>query len=221
MTSLRREFFAASVLAAALAQGFVAPAQAACATPVPVSTGDLDGFRSSPERLLATNGSGAAIVSAVRGLATSDGATVGGIIGLAQAPGTNKEQISSIGTGLAQAAQLCIRTESATAQAIQKAVLESNNEALIAAFKATTGDLPTFAVGAGGGGAAGGGGSGGSGVQGGLGGSGGPRAAGQNVPSSFPNSGSSLSSGGGSSISVNATNPSTLRTVSGSTSPGS
>lgn len=218
MLNPRREILIACVLAAALTQGFVTSAEAACATPVPVSAADLDGFKATPERMLANNATGAGIVSAVRGLAASDGSTVGGIIALAQAPGTNKEQINSIGTGLAQAAQLCVRTESETAQAIQKAVIESNNEALIAAFKATTGDLPTLAVGAGGGAGAGGG-SGGSGVAGGIGSSGGTRALGTDTPAFFANSSGSFATGRGSSISINPTNTSTLRIISGSVSP--
>lgn len=218
MLSLRRELLGAAVLAAALTQGFVTSAEAACATPVPVSASDLDGFKASPTRVLADNTSGAGIVSSVRGLAASDASTIAGIIALAQAPATNKEQISSIGTGLAQAAQLCIRTEAETAQAIQRAVIESNNPALIAAFRATTGDLPTLATGAGGGAGAGGG-SGGSGVAGGIGSSGGTRALGTGTPSSFANSSGSFSSGGGSSISINPTNASTLRTISASVSP--
>jgi hypothetical protein len=218
MLSLRRELMMAGVLAAVMSQGFVVSAEAACATPVPVSASDVDGFKASPERLLANNAGGAAIISAVRGLAASDAATVGNIIALAQAAGTNRDQVGAIGTGLAQAAQLCIRTESQTAQAIQKAVVESNNEALITAFRATTGDLPTLAVGASGG-AAGGGGPGGSGVLGGgLSGQTGTRALGASTGSSYANAGFAFSTVGA-NVSTIPTNTRTLSALSASVSP--
>lgn len=221
MFCMRMNFMAACASIALLSQSYVTSANAACATPVPVSAADLDSFRSSPGSLLAGGESGARLVTKVRDLAASDAGTIAGIVALARPPGASSEQISAIGTGLAQAAALCVRTEEETSRAIQRAVVGSNNEALTAAFRVIAGDFTTTAVGTGGagGGAGGGGGQGGSGVQNGSGGTGGGGSAAiAGGPSSFPNAGAGFTTSGGSTISINATNARTLRTVSGEVS---
>lgn len=137
---------------------------------------------------------GAAMISQVRDLATSDVAMVRPLLGLSAS--ASPEQATAIGTGLAQAAAACVRTDPAAAQAIIAAIVQANDPRVETAYRAIAGDLQTFAVGAGGGG--GGGGLGGSGVLGSLGGGGGGRLGVGNGSSIFPNAGLSFSTGGSS-----------------------
>ena len=195
---------------AALLPCFAAPALAACISPAPAGGGAIDSFNAAPAGLLSahTNG-GAGLINQVRDLVVSDGRTLGQIVSLvAQA---SPEQRAAIGTGLAQAAGACVRTEPTTAQAIQEAIVLANNDQLAMAFRATAGDVRTASVGAGAGG-----GLGGAGLQtspsftSNNGGTTGTNAS----TSSFANAGSSIGAGGGSSIT-----PITRSTAARSVSP--
>jgi hypothetical protein len=148
------------ILVSALLLG--GPAYAACVTPAPVSSENIARFQESPASLLTANPTGGpAMIAQVRDLASSDVGTIRALTALAAS--ANPSQASAIGTGLAQAAGFCVRSDAEAARAIQVAVIQSPDSRIASAFRAVAGDLQTFAVG-GGGGAGGGGGSGGAGV---------------------------------------------------------
>lgn len=147
------------ILVSALLLG--SPAYAACVTPAPVSSENIARFQESPANLLTANPTGGpAMIAQVRDLASSDVGTIRALTALAAS--ANPSQASAIGTGLAQAAGFCVRSDAEAARAIQVAVIQSPDSRIASAFRAVAGDLQTFAVG--GGGAGGGGGSGGAGV---------------------------------------------------------
>lgn len=196
---------------------FSSNAWAACVSTSSVSTAAISDVKSAPDRVIGAT-SGAVLVTNIRNLAASDVSTVAAII--SAVPVLSKEQLSSIGTGLAQAASVCSRTDAQAAESIQEAVIASSNETLIAAFRATVGDIRTASVapaaaaatvGAGGG-------LGGPGVQ--AGGNGGAVSRGpfSTLISSFANSSGNFN-GSGNSISLSSTNSRTLSVISGSVSP--
>lgn len=147
----------ALIIASAAAFG---AAEAACITPAPTSPAAIEAFKANPQALLSRfPDGGGALVTEIRNLVTSDGSVVSAIASLSK--GGTPSQAGSIGTGLAQAAAICLPREPSTAQTIQSTALATDSSALILAFQAAAGDVRTTAVG----GAGGGGGSlGGSGI---------------------------------------------------------
>lgn len=95
-----------------------------------------------------------------RNLAVSDPTAVSKIADFAKATPSAK---SDIGTGLGQAAKICVPTQFTQAQALQQAVIALNDPLVLTAFLAVTGDIATTATGGGAGG--GGGGPGGAGIN--------------------------------------------------------
>ena len=150
-----------ATLALAIASSFVmvtsGTAQVACYGPqeqLPAQA--IADFTANPTQLLQQfpNG-GADFISKIRDLVASSPATLPFILDLGKI--ANPSQIDAIGTGLGQAALVCVRTDQAYANEIQQAVAAINNDALTLAFAAVFGDKPIGAVGGGGGGGGGGG----------------------------------------------------------------
>ena len=151
--------FGFGVLAAAAFATMVSAASAAVYTPqqqLPQQT--IADFNKSPTSLLQQFPSGGAqMISRVRDLGASDPSTLPGLISLLKTPGLPVDQRNAIVAGLAQVARLASKTDQAYADEIQRAVVGTNDAAVIAAYQAATGDV---AIAAAGGGGAGGGGSG-------------------------------------------------------------
>ena len=161
----------AAAVAAALAITAAAPADAACFGPAEqLAAATVDQFLANAASLLQQFPSGGALmISRVRDLAASNPAALPLLLGLL--PNANADQITALGTGLGQAALVCVRTDQAYQIQIQQAVAATANNALIVAYTAVVGDRPIGAVGGGGGGGGGGGigGPGGGGSTGGAG----------------------------------------------------
>jgi hypothetical protein len=131
------------------------PANAACFPPSQqLSPAALAQFTASPADVLKL--SNAVLITKVRDLVASSPAALQTILRLLS--GTNPQQTNAIGTGLGQAALICVRTDQAFATEIQNAVAGNGNSQLTLAFAAVLGDKP---IGGLGGGVAGGGGGGG------------------------------------------------------------
>jgi hypothetical protein len=132
-------------------------ARAACYPPdqaLPAKT--VAEFTADPARLLQKfpNG-GADMIATVRDLAASNPTTLGLFKTLLVS--ANKEQASAIGTGLGQAALVCIKDDQPYATEIQQMVVDSANNDAVVALNAVLGDRPiTAALAAGGGGGGGG-----------------------------------------------------------------
>ncbi len=176
---------------------------AACITPAPASSDSIARFGSEPNSVLASHPvGGAAMVTQVRDLATSDIALVRPLLGLA--PSASSEQAAALGTGLAQAAAACLRTDPGAAQGILAAIIQTNDARVETAYRAIAGDIQTAAIG--GAGAGGGGGLGGSGTQiGGSGGEGGGRTGVGTTSAIFPNTTAGIAVGGGSTVTLGNT----------------
>ncbi|HWM46419.1 MAG TPA: hypothetical protein VNR11_05835 [Xanthobacteraceae bacterium] len=148
-------------LAAVLVSLSLGTAWGACYAPaqqLPSQT--ISGFTSNPNEVLSRypNG-GAQMISYIRDLAASDPATLAGVIGLL---GTaNRDQQSAIGSGLGQAARICVRSDQAFATQIQQAISASNSNFAKDSYAFVNPDTPTGAVAGAGGGGGGGTGSGG------------------------------------------------------------
>src|ERR1700730_3627707 len=114
-------------------------------------------FIANPGQLLQQfpNG-GPDIISQIRDLAASSPATLPVILSLIAT--ADPTQVDAIGTGLGQAALVCVRTDQNYATEIQQAVTAMNNNALTLAFAAVLGDKPIGGLGGGAGGGGGGGG---------------------------------------------------------------
>jgi hypothetical protein len=129
-------------------------------------------FTANPSQALTQNPEGgAALISQIRDLAASDPATLSVIMGLL--PNANRDQKRAIGSALAQAARICVRSDQAYAGKIQQAVADAKDPDLRVAYAAAAGDQPIGAAGGAGAGSAGGVG-GATGVTTGTGGGGGP-----------------------------------------------
>ena len=114
-------------------------------------------FLQDPARLLAQNPAGGGnLVAAIRDIAVADRATLQPILNLL--PNATKEQKTAIGSGLAQAARIVVRTNQAYATEIQESIAKTKDQEVVLAYAATAGDQPIGAAGAG---AGAGGGSGG------------------------------------------------------------
>jgi hypothetical protein len=137
-------------------------ADAACYAPdqqLPAQT--VNDFLSNPNRLLQNanySGGGAEMIALVRDLVASNPAALPLVIGLLDS--ANLAQQTAIGTGLGQAAGLCIRPDPSFAADIQAQLAGSTSDNAKNAYAAVTGNQPIRSV-SGGGGASGGG-SGGS-----------------------------------------------------------
>jgi hypothetical protein len=153
---LLRRLLAATALAAGCLGGV--GAEAACYAPsqqLPSAT--LAQFAGSPADILKL-GNGE-LISRVRDLVASSPSALQAILGLLG--NANPQQVNAIGTGLGQAALICVRGDQAFATEIQNAVAGIGNSTLTLAFAAVLGDKPIGALG-GGQGSGGGGGGGGS-----------------------------------------------------------
>jgi hypothetical protein len=147
----------AAIVAAVLAWSGVA--EAACyAGAQQLRPQQIADFNGNPGQLLSQNPEGGGeMVSKVRDLAASDPATLSGIMGLLAK--SNTDQKRAIGSGLAQAARVCVSSDQDYANKIQQAIADSKDQDLVVAYAAASGNLP---IGAGGGGAGSSGSSGGA-----------------------------------------------------------
>ena len=99
---------------------------------------------------------GGAMITQVRDLVASNPAALPAVMGLLA--NANPDQKSAIGSGLGQAARLCVRGDQAFAGQIQTAITQANDRAVTVAFTAVTGEEPLGGIGGGPGGGGGGGG---------------------------------------------------------------
>ena len=111
----------------------------------------VSAFTANPGDVLAkAPEGGGALVTQIRDLATSDSATLSVISGLLK--DANNDQKRAIGSGLAQAAKICLPKDQAYATLIQQAIADSKDPVLQLAYAAAAGDQP---IGAGAGAGAG------------------------------------------------------------------
>jgi hypothetical protein len=135
-------------LAAGLGFLTAAPAMAVCYGPqqqLPPAT--LTDFAKSPADILKLNN--AELISRVRDLVASSPQALQLIQSILSS--ASPSQVSAIGTGLGQAALICVRTDQAFSTEIQNAVAGIGNANLTLAFSAVLGDQPIGAVGGAGG----------------------------------------------------------------------
>src|SRR5262245_56072123 len=145
-------------LLAATALVWAGVAQAACLSDrqaLPAQT--VNSFLANPGSLTQQfpNGGGG-MISQIRDLVASNPAALPAVMGLLA--NANPDQKSAIGSGLGQAARLCVRGDQAFAAAIQAAITQANDRAVTVAFTAVTGEEPLGGTGAALGGGGGGGG---------------------------------------------------------------
>jgi hypothetical protein len=148
----------ALVLAALVIFAAGGSARAACygsQQVLPAST--IAQFVSKPTQLLSSypNG-GAQMITAVRDLVASDPAALPLVLDVTS--NGNADQVKAIGTGLGQAALVCVRIDQTFANELQQMVVASNNQPLALAFTDVLGDQQLAAADPGGGGGGGGGG---------------------------------------------------------------
>ena len=156
--------FALRMAAAAAIVATVSSAASAAVYPPrqQLSAQVISEFKGSPNNLLQQHPqAGAAMISQVRDLAASDPTTLPVLIGLLKDSATSKDQVRAIVAGLAQVARLAARNDQAFADEIQRAIAGTNNQDVISAYQAATGDVAIAAGGGGAGGAGGGSGAGG------------------------------------------------------------
>jgi hypothetical protein len=110
-------------------------------------------FLANPNRLLQDNPTGGPrMISLIRDLAVADPATLQPLLQLLAT--ANKEQKMAMGSGLAQAARIVVRTNPAYANQIQVAIANTRDQDLVLAFASLAGDQPIGGPGAAGGGGA-------------------------------------------------------------------
>lgn len=159
--------------------GQVALAESCFEEPAKLSPDSISSFLNDPEALLTNNPVGGyGLAREVRNLSGSDDQTIDEIVSLAET--ASPEQVAAVGAGLAQAATACITSSPEVSEAIQLAIAESENLALISTFAAATGNTQVAALGVG---AVGG--TGGTGAGGGAGIAGGSVAGGESGPDTF------------------------------------
>ncbi len=107
-----------------------------------VSKEALKGFTDNPSSLLSQ--SGGKLAASVRNLAVTSPAAVDAMPGLMA--GATAEQAGAIGSGLGQASLVCRRTAPDMALAIQKNIVGSNKQEVIAAYEAVVQEEVTTAV---------------------------------------------------------------------------
>jgi hypothetical protein len=144
---------------AALVVAPVSEAEAVCLAPQQqVPAEDVLQFLGNPEGLLhdpAYSSGGARMIARIRDLIASNPATFNVIFALIAK--ANPEQQTAIGTGSAQAALVCVKTEQAYSTQIQQTmagIADKDNNALVA-FRAVLADAPIGALGGGEGGSGG------------------------------------------------------------------
>lgn len=165
MRSFKSFLALAGILVASLAMSPVTARAACYATAQALPSQDVDAFLADKDATILKQNpdGGPAMITKIRDLAASNPATLPIIIGLLTNPNANANQKTAIGTGLGQAAQICVRTDQAYAAEIQRLVAASGSNEAIIALAAVIGDRPIGALGGGGGGGGGGGVSGGAG----------------------------------------------------------
>lgn len=128
---------------------FAGVAHAACYAPqqqLPATI--VAAFINEPGQLLWQHPRGGAqMIQQIRDLAASDPSTLPLITQLTM--NASPAQKSAIGSGLAQAARVCIGTDQAFANQIQSAVAQTGDPAVITAYAAVTGERPLAGLGAG------------------------------------------------------------------------
>jgi hypothetical protein len=141
--------------AAALLLPIGASAQVACYGPTSQLPAQVVAdFLANPGQLLQQFGQGGpSMISQVRDLAASSPAAVPLILDLIR--DANPMQVDAVGSGMGQAALICLKQDQAFATEIQQLVAAINNDTLTLAFAAVFGDKPIGAVGGGGGGGGG------------------------------------------------------------------
>jgi hypothetical protein len=132
------------------------PSSASCFAPDHAPKATVADLEASLASLLKSGGetNSSAVISTVRDLAASDAGALSFILDKLGA--ASDSQRSSIGTGLAQAATICQRTDLAFATDIQTQLLAAdkaiNNQSAEVAYALATGQQPIGATGVGGGG---------------------------------------------------------------------
>jgi hypothetical protein len=131
---------------------FFAPAgisQSACFGPqqqLPAAT--VSAFVNNPGQLLGQfPDGGGQMIGQIRDLAASDPATLPSITQLVA--NATPAQKAAIGSGLAQAARVCVRTDQASTALIQQAAAQTGDQIVITAYAAVTGERPLGGLGGG------------------------------------------------------------------------
>lgn len=162
---MKARYLVLCVAAATLAAG-VGSAGAACYAPaqqLPATT--VSAFLGNPAQLLSDFPTGGAqMISRVRDLIASNPDALAAI--MAQLANANRDQQAAVGSGLGQAARICLRTDQAFATQIQQAIASQGTDAAKNAYAAVNPDVQIGATG----GAGAGGGTGVGGPTGGTGG---------------------------------------------------
>jgi hypothetical protein len=157
--ALNAKSFGAAVVATAMVFA-VTPLHAAC-YPVDqqLQAQQVSDFLANPGALLSQNAQGGAgLISTIRDLAASNPSTLPAIVALLSS--ANETQQGAIGTGLGQAAQLCLRPDPVFAADIQAQLAATTSEPAKVAYAAITGNRPIAGVALGGPGGGPGGGAG-------------------------------------------------------------
>lgn len=149
MSVMSVKYFGTAV-ATALMLSVATPLYAACyPADQQLPAQQVSDFLANPGALLAQNAQGGAgLISTIRDLAASNPSTLPAIILLLN--NANETQQSAIGTGLGQAAQLCLRPDPVFAADIQTQLAGTVSEPAKVAYAAITGNRPIAGVALGG-----------------------------------------------------------------------
>lgn len=127
--------------------GAAPAAQSQVSSPPAQNTAAVKSFLQDPADLLKQNPAGGGnMVAAIRDIAVADRTVLQTIMNLLA--NANKEQKAAIGSGLAQAARIVVRTNPAYATEIQESIARTKDQDVVLAYAATAGDQPIGAVGA-------------------------------------------------------------------------
>src|SRR5579872_4210554 len=132
----------ATVMVALTVFGMAGAARAAsCYESQALPASAVSAFTANPGDALAkAPQGGGALVREIRDLAASDSATLPVIAGLLK--DANDDQKRAIGSGLAQAAKICLPKDQAYATQIQQTIADSKDPVLQLAYAAAAGDQP-------------------------------------------------------------------------------
>lgn len=133
-------------LGVALAPLYTHVAWGACVVPAAaMRADDITRYTDAPDLLFGTGeeGNGAA-VSRIRNLIASDPGSLGPLGRIIRTAAG--DQAIAVGLGLGSAAQICVRQDPAAAAAIQRAVVDANNDDVAKAFATIVGDRAVEAV---------------------------------------------------------------------------
>jgi hypothetical protein len=101
----------------------------------------ISAFTSNPGDVLGKSPEGGgALVAEIRDLAASDSATLPVIMDLLK--NANDDQKRAIGSGLAQAARVCVPKDPGYANQIQQAIADTKDPVLVLAYASTAGNQP-------------------------------------------------------------------------------